>query len=118
MCFLKKRFKQLEDKMEGLQKLIETNELARLQKVEKEHISTVGDLQNIKFRVKSVKYSEQERTVVINYEVPPIVLNIDDSGKPELNKTFKSINLLNMVGMDDFKKIQEVLDKIKPIDNE
>lgn len=118
MCFFKKRFKQLENQIKNLQDIIEKREIERLQNIEKQHTATISDLQNVKFKVKSAVYSEQERSVVIKYDIPPIVLKIDDNGKPELNKTFRSINMLNLVGMDDFKKIQNVLNSIKPIDND
>lgn len=116
MCFnknLKKQMATLQESVARLQKSIETNELTRLREIQKQHMESEKSLVNVKLKVKNIKYLKQDRQLVVTYEQPIIVLNIDDTGEPEPNKEFISINKLNLVSMDDMLRIQNELNKIK-----
>lgn len=116
MCFnkkLKRQIETLQESVTALKKSIETNELIRLREVQKKYVESEGNLKNIPLRVKNFKYSEQDHNAVVTYEIDPIVLTFDENGDVEENKVFKSINLLNLIPLEDMIEIQKKLNKIK-----
>lgn len=104
---------ELQKTVDDLQKTLEVNELKRLRGIEKRYNETMSYLSNVKLKVKAVKYSEQDQTIFITYDAPTVVLNVDDEGNIDTNRIFKSINMLDLISIDDMQMISKELNKIK-----
>ena len=109
--------KKLLAKIDELTNLIKSEEFQRLKKDSDELKRIQALLPNIKFKVKSVKYFEDEETgeeiVQITYDLPVINLKIDEHGNPNKNDFFYSTNSLDMISIEDMEKISELLRTIK-----
>ena len=65
-------------------------------------------LSNIELKVKSIIEVPGENgstDLRIIYEAPQIILKFDDNNEPYENNVFKSINMLNLISIDDMQKI-------------
>ena len=108
----KKQIEELNKKVDNLTKIIETNELNRLRAESAELKEIKALLSNVAFKVKNVQYFKQDNTVQIRYELPVINLKIDEKGLPEKNNFFYSVNALNLINIEDMKRIQSILDSV------
>ena len=110
--------KQILAQLNELTDLIKSDEFNRLKKDSDELKETKSLLSNIKFKVKDIKYYKDENFVQIRYELPVINLTLDDQGNPSKNEFFYSSNRLEMISLEDMKKIQELLEKCKLVERE
>lgn len=106
---------EIQINVDELKDIIKSQELVKLREVQKNFVETKNDLQYIKMKVKTIKYSEELRKMTISYEIEPVELFIDDLGEPMQNQKFISINKLDMISFDDMKRIKKELSKIKPL---
>ncbi len=111
-----KRTKQLnamEEKLDHLTDLIESNEVKQLRKDSEELRQLKSLLSHVKFKIKDTRVVEDQTTgqisVVVVYELPRIVLDLDESGQPPKNDFFYSTNMLNMISLEDMANFQKVL---------
>ena len=121
MCFgFKKKIAKLQASVDELTKIIKTRELVKLRRDSKELGELKELISHIKFKVKEVRafegegISDSDKDVVrIIYQLPVIGLTIDDEGNPEKNDFFYATNMLDMISIEDMKKIQKVLNEEK-----
>ena len=111
-----KRTKQLNSIEEGvrhLTELLESNEIKQLRKDSKELSELKELLSHVKFKIKETRMVDSqetgETTVVVSYELPRIILTLDENGNPNKNEFFYSTNRLNMISLEDMSKFQDVL---------
>lgn len=74
-----------------------------------------SNISNISLRVKKISpilLDNGEESIKIEYEAPTIILHFDYSGEPIYDPVFYSINALDLIPGEDFKKISIALHKI------
>ena len=109
---LEKRQTELDTKVNIL--LNERNtEIKELREQVKKYEDVKELLKPIKLKVKKVLYSETSETVIIEYETPTVVLEFDNGEQITKNDFLKSVNLLNIIGLEDQMKIQNEINKAK-----
>ena len=118
MCFIsRKRFKKMESDLERLVKTVEGDRLKKLTADSEKLTKTEELVSHVKFKVKSISIVENtdngNNCVVIQYELPRIVLEIGEDGNPNKNDFFYSSNMLNMISLEDMKSIYEAIEKAK-----
>ena len=111
-----KRTKQLNSIEENVNKLVallESNEVKELRKDSEELKKTKALLSHVKFKIKDVRIVDNPDTgkqnVVVTYELPRIVLELDEKGNPNKNDFFYSSNMLDMISLEDMSYFQKVL---------
>ena len=107
--------KKLEQKIDYLTALIESEEFKKLKK-DSEELKQIKDfLKHIKFKVKDARIVNDDKgtSVVINYELPRIVLTFDDNHNIIKNDFFYSTNMLNMISLEDMATCQDLIEKAK-----
>ncbi len=118
MCFIpRKKLNKIEADVAELTNIVKTQELVRLRKVKDDYNLQLKLLQDIRFKVKSVKPGFNEETglptLKIVYEVPSVCLEFDEEGRPIKNDFFYASNFLDLISIEDMEKIQKEIDKIK-----
>ena len=109
---LEKRQTELDTKVNIL--LNERNtEIKELREQVKKYEDVKELLKPIKLKVKKVLYSETSETVIIEYETPTVILEFDNGEQITRNDFLKSVNLLNIIGLEDQMKIQNEINKAK-----
>ena len=108
-----KRIEQVEKQLEHLTNLLESNEIKQLRKDSEELKKIKELLSHVKFKIKETRVVENQETgrtsVVVVYELPRIVLDLDEEGNPNKDNFFYSTNMLNMISLDDMSKFQQKL---------
>ena len=115
-----KRTKQLnsiEEQVKHLTTLLESKEIQNLRKDSAELAQIKELLSHVHFKIKETRVVDNQETgrvsVVVSYELPRIVLDIDENGNPNKNDFFYSTNMLNMISLEDMSKFQNVLRQAK-----
>lgn len=112
-----KKLAELQKSVDELSQIVKTRELERL-RAESQKLKEIEELlSNVKFKVREVKAFEGEEVgktcIRIVYQLPTIILQMDDTGTVNKNDFFFSTNMLNMISFEDMKKIQDVIDANK-----
>lgn len=108
-----KRLIALEEKVNHLVDLIESDEVKKLRddSVELKEIKRL--ISHVKFKIKDTRIVENtdngKQSVIVTYELPRIVLELDENGKPSKNDFFYASNMLNMISLEDMSNFQKVL---------
>lgn len=93
--------------------LLESNEIKQLRKDSEELKTLKSLLAHVKFRIKDTRVVENQETgrtnVVVTYELPRVVLDLDENGKPNKNDFFYATNMLDMISLEDMSSFQNVL---------
>lgn len=109
----KREFDQIKEEIGKLVALLESNEIQQLRKDSEELKNIKSLLSHVKFKIKHMQIMENQNTgndsIVITYELPRIVLDIDENGKPSKDEFFYSTNMLNMISLEDMSKFQDFL---------
>lgn len=107
--------KQILAQLKELTDLIKSDKFNQLQKDSEELAEIKELLSHVKFKVKNVKYinDNESKTVQIIYELPKIILNVDENGNVDKNDFFYSTNRLEMISLEDMETIQDLLLKLK-----
>jgi hypothetical protein len=115
-----KRTKQLnsiEEQVKHLTTHLESKEIQNLRKDSAELAQIKELLSHVHFKIKETRVVDNQETgrvsVVVSYELPRIVLDIDENGNPNKNDFFYSTNMLNMISLEDMSKFQNVLRQAK-----
>ncbi len=123
MITKKKMLKQISDltnEVKELSKTVITDELKQLREKEKLFEEQTQLLSNVKLSVKSAKVidSDSGLSVVVTYQLPIVKIMLNEKGEPiERIPFFYSVNALEMVGIEDYKKIEDALSEAKKIAN-
>lgn len=102
--FFRKKIKEIKKDTEEIIKIL--NGDLKEKALEGEEIKNL--LSNIELKVKNIVEIPGENGSIdlkIIYEAPQVVLRFDDNNEPYENSVFKAINMLNLISMDDMKKI-------------
>lgn len=105
--------KQILAQLQELTDLIKSEEFKRLKQDSDELNRIKALLPNIKFKVKDTTFFKEDNVLQIRYELPVVRLQLDESGNPNKNEFFYSTNVLEMISLEDMKKIQDYLERIK-----
>lgn len=105
--------KQILAQLKELTDLIKSDEFNRLKNDSEELKRIKALLPSIKFKIKDLNYFEEEKIFQIRYELPVINLQLDENGNPNKNDFFYSSNVLEMISLEDMKKVQDFLERIK-----
>ena len=109
--------KRIEADVKHLIDLIEGDEMKKLRKDSEELAKIKNLISHVKFKIKSIQVVENQETgnprVIVNYELPQIILDLDENNVPNKNEFFYSSNMLDMISLEDMQKFQDVLNKIK-----
>lgn len=109
----KREFDQIKEEIGKLVALLESNEIQQLRKDSEELKNIKSLLSHVKFKIKHMQIMENQNTgndsIVVTYELPRIVLDIDENGKPSKDEFFYSTNMLNMISLEDMSKFQDFL---------
>lgn len=101
--FNSKKFKEINEKLDTYF----GNEFSKLKKDSEELKQIKSLLAHIQISVKRA-IPMDDGTIKIVYELPTICINPEQK-----NELFYSINMLNLISIDDMKKIQKAIDTIK-----
>lgn len=103
----------LKHEIEDLRQIIKTQELLNL-RAENARLKEKEQLINkIKFKLKSVAYLEEDGIILVKYEIPPVKVAVNEAGEVQKNDFFYAVNKLQLLSLDDLKKISAVVDNIK-----
>ncbi len=110
---LKAEIATLSHELKELKEIVKTQELLRL-RAENARLKEKEQLiSNVRFRLKSVAYLEDENKILVKYDFPNIKIDLDNDNNPVKNDLFYSINMLQLISLDDMKRIQSVINEIK-----
>ena len=122
MFFTKKKeekYKQeianLRHEIAELSQIIKTQELLRLRDENARLKEREELLKHVHIQIKDVAYVEEEGFILVKYMVPNQKVYVDREGKIAKNDTFFAINKLQLISLDDMKKVQKVVDFAKNI---
>ena len=111
------RGKRIEETVTKILSILESEELKNLQKDSQKLHELEELLKNVKFKIKKITVTENQETnlprVIITYELPTVILDIDEHGEPNKDDFFYSSNMLNMIDLDDMQAVNKTLQNIK-----
>ena len=114
---LQKEIVDLKEQIKQLEKIVINDELKYLREQKKLFDEQTELLKGVQFRVKDVKAIKNEITdetqIRIVYQLPVIILNVDDDGKPSKNDFFYSVNSLGLISLEDTEKLVKCIDNVK-----
>lgn len=117
MFIPKKEFQQLKAEIAELSNLIKGEEFQKLKNDSKKLKELQELISHVKFKIKNISYFENQETnqksIIVTYELPKVVLDLDENGNPNKNDFFYASNMLNMISFDDMMKFQDFLKKCK-----
>jgi len=108
---------EIQENVNKLVSLLESNEIKQLRKDSEELKKIKSLLAPIKFKIKNTQMIPNQETgrmnVIVTYELPRIVLELDENGNPNKNDFFYSTNMLDMISLEDMSSFQKVLNAAK-----
>ena len=106
--------KQLLKSIQELTDFIKGEEFTKLKK-DSEELQRIKELlSHIKFKIKDFSYFKEDNAVKITYELPKIVLPLDENGKvAKKDEFFYSVNVLELISLEDMLMIQEFLNNLQ-----
>ena len=113
MVTKKQLLKQILERVQELENYIKSDEFNQLKQDSEELKTTKELLSHVKFKVKDINYFEDNNSVQIRYELPIVNLQLDEQGEPDKNDFFYSVNMLEMIGLEDVNKILDYLEKVQ-----
>lgn len=121
MCFRKRKRElnekllKIENSIQDLREFLANNQLQKLQQQSKKLLETEQLLKNVKIKVKNASYFEDDsgnKHLRVSYNMPTIIIDIDDNFNMSRNEMFRSVNLLDLVDANDWNIIQKEINKI------
>lgn len=112
---LRKTVENLVEDNEHLKKQVDTLSGKNQEKI-KQYESTKNYLNDIKINVANVKHIVDKNgsvAVEVSYSIPKQIVYFDDENNVTLNKTFKAINMLNLISFKDMQIISDKIDEAK-----
>jgi len=102
----------LKHEVAELKNIVKTQELIKLRNEnarlkEKEQL-----ISKIKFRLKDIAYLVEENEILAKYDVPALKISFNYDGKINKNDMFYAINKLQLISLEDMKKIQALIDQV------
>lgn len=103
----------LRHEVADLTNIVKTQELIKL-RTENARLKEKEELIcKVRFRLKDVAYLKEEGFILVKYDVPFVKVPVNDDGEVQKNELFYAINKLQLLSLDDLKKISAVVDNIK-----
>ena len=113
MFVSKKKIESIEAQIKHLTDLLESNEIKQFKKDSEELKKTKELLSHVRFKIKETRVLENQETggvsLVVTYELPRVVLELDENGNPNKDAFFYSTNMLDMISLEDMSKFQDQL---------
>ena len=109
----KKLLKDIQKDVKELSSFVKTKEYEQLKKDSQELHEIKALLSNIHFKIKDAQFDKDEKKVLITYELPKIVLDVDENGEVNKNDFFYSVNVLELISLEDMQKILKFLEGVK-----
>lgn len=119
MFITKQKKKELDDKIaaltlevKDLKDIVKTQELIKL-RAENSRLKEIENLiGKVRFKLKNVAYIPEENFILVKYEVPSVTVPVSEDGKVLMNEMFYAINKLQLLSLNDLKKISAVVNEI------
>ena len=114
---------ELKNKIDDLTKDVSTLTKDNQTKIKK-YNEMVEFLKDVKISVSKVNFNVNDRGSIgvdIHYHIPKQSIYFNDENEIIMNKTFRAINMLNLISLDDMQKISILLEDAKRknrVDNE
>lgn len=103
----------LRHEIADLTNIVKTQELIKL-RTENARLKEKEQLiDKIKFRLKDVAFLREEGIILVKYDVPFVKVPVNEDGEVQKNEMFYAINKLQLLPLDDLKKISKLIDEIK-----
>ena len=110
---LDEQITHLRHEVSELKEIIKSEELIRLRN-ENAYLKERNELINhIKFKLKSVSYVPEENIILVKYDFPNIKIGLDSENKVIKNNMFFAINKLQLLPIEDLKKISVVVKQVE-----
>jgi uncharacterized protein YoxC len=112
---LRKSINYLIKENEELKKQVNTFSDKNQEKIKKYEMM-MDYLNDIKVSVSNVRTIVEKNgsmVVEVSYSIPKQIVYFDDENNVILNKTFKAINMLNLISFEDMKRISDKIDEAK-----
>ena len=103
----------LKHEIEDMRQIIKTQELLRLRDENAKLKEKEKLISKIRFKLKDVAYLQEEGIVLVKYEIPFAKVPVNENGEILKNDFFYAINKLQLISLDDMKKVSAVIDSIK-----
>lgn len=104
---------ELEHELNDLRQIVKTQELIRLRNENAKLKEKEQLISKIRFRLKDVAYLQEERIILVKYDIPFAKVPVNEEGNVQKNDFFYAINKLQLISLEDMKKISAVIDNIK-----
>lgn len=120
MFISKKKKQKLDEELaklrlevKDLKDIVKTQELLKLRAEnarlrEKEQL-----ISKIRFKLKNIAYLEEDGIILVKYEIPNVKVPVNENHEIQMNNIFYAINKLQLLSLDDLKKISALIDEIK-----
>lgn len=104
---------RLRHEIAELTQIIKTQELLKLRD-ENARLKEKEQLINkVKFRLKDVAFIEEGEFILVKYQVPPVKVLLNEKGEIQKNELFYAINKLQLLSLEDMKKVSRVVENVK-----
>ena len=110
-----KEIAELKHEIAELSQIIKTQELIRLREENARLREREELLKYVHIQLKDVAYVEEEGFILVKYAISNQKVFVDGEGKIAKNNFFFAVNKLQLISLDDMKKIQKVVDYAKKI---
>ena len=106
---------QLKNEVIDLKKAVITEELKKLREEKKQYDQQTELLSHIQLKVKDARIiNDIENDAVfvrVVYDLPTIVISLDENGKAKKNDFFYSVNALELIDLKDLEKLSKLFEK-------
>ena len=114
---LQQQVNELTQEIKKLNEIVVTEELKNLRATKKLFDEQTELISNVKFKVKSVKFFEEDNgssNIIVTYQLPIIIIKLDSEGRP-IDKIpfFYSVNALGLIDIEDCEKISTALEQAR-----
>lgn len=104
---LLKDVKEIKKNVEKINKSIDTKVVEKAKKYDEQVKYLNNIVLDLKISKKINPLGEEEYT--LSYTLPPITLKFDENGELEENSLFTSINMLDLIKIDDMNRIHDII---------
>ena len=106
------RLEKIEEKLEEISKLFNQNVINKAQKYD-EIMSLLSDIHISAEISKQTNLDNGEDYLLVNYNIQPTKITCDDDLQIDCDKTFYSLNMLNLLGIEFVQRAQKEIEILK-----
>lgn len=109
---MEKRLERIEKDLIEIKKSLDS----KIIKKANQYDEMLINLKNVKIYTtcsQEVNANNGEPFVKVEYHIEPTIISIDDEGNLECNETFRALNLLNLISIEEQSEIQKLINILK-----